>query len=84
MSSTKVPDNMTSWSFMDSLKSKTRMELLRIVASPIRDNSINSTERKMKDYFKKCVDEREIENVGLRPLLEVFNKTSLWSMLRKF
>ena len=67
-----IPADRSAWDPYYQLAEKNDEAIHRILEGKEGDNS--AANRKVRDYYTACMDEAQIEQVGLSPLAQEFNR----------
>lgn len=77
---TLIPDDKASITPFNIVEDDLRIDLLRIVEEPIEGDEIEPFQN-VKKLYKSCMNIAQIENQGLKPILDVLSEVGGWPVL---
>ncbi|XP_067417138.1 endothelin-converting enzyme-like 1 isoform X2 [Emydura macquarii macquarii] len=73
-----IPEDKLNYGIIAAIGEHNEEKLRRLLAQPVRRASLASAERKVKEFFRSCLDMGEIDRLGPRPMLEVIEDCGGW------
>ncbi|XP_077682556.1 endothelin-converting enzyme-like 1 [Eretmochelys imbricata] len=73
-----IPEDKLHYGIIATIGEQNEEKLRRLLQQPVRRGSRASAERKVKEFFRSCLDMGEIDRLGPRPLLEVIADCGGW------
>ncbi|XP_054838190.1 endothelin-converting enzyme-like 1 isoform X1 [Eublepharis macularius] len=75
-----IPEDKLIYGIIAAIGEQNEEKLQRLLMQPVRRGYRASAERKVKDFFRACLDMAEIDRQGARPMLEVIEDCGGWDM----
>ncbi|KAL8188203.1 UNVERIFIED_CONTAM: endothelin converting enzyme-like 1 [Gekko kuhli] len=75
-----IPEDKLIYGIIAAIGEQNEEKLRRILGRPVRRGYRASAERKVKEFFRSCLDMGEIDRQGARPMLEVIEDCGGWDM----
>ncbi|KAM7413643.1 hypothetical protein PAMA_020839 [Pampus argenteus] len=76
-----IPEDKLSYGIITAIGEHNEEKLQRLLLEPIRRNGPNSAERKVKEFYRSCVDIQEIDKLGSDPMTEVIDSCGGWDLV---
>ncbi|XP_054650622.1 endothelin-converting enzyme-like 1 isoform X1 [Dunckerocampus dactyliophorus] len=76
-----IPEDKLSYGIITAIGEHNEEKLHRILLEPIRRREPNSAERKVKEFYKSCVNIQEIDKLGSDPMTEVIDSCGGWDLV---
>ncbi|XP_005997425.1 endothelin-converting enzyme-like 1 [Latimeria chalumnae] len=76
-----IPEDKLSYGIIAAIGEQNEEKLQGLLMKPVRRRSERSAERKVKEFFRSCVNLREIDRLGARPMLDVIEDCGGWDPL---
>ncbi|KAM9126786.1 endothelin-converting enzyme-like 1 isoform 1-T1 [Pangshura tecta] len=73
-----IPEDKLHYGIIATVGEQNEEKLRRLLQRPVRRGSRASAERKVKEFFRSCLDMGEIDRLGPRPMLEVIEDCGGW------
>ncbi|XP_034636432.1 endothelin-converting enzyme-like 1 [Trachemys scripta elegans] len=73
-----IPEDKLHYGIIATIGEQNEEKLRRLLQRPVRRGSRASAERKVKAFFRSCLDMGEIDRRGPRPMLEVIEDCGGW------
>lgn len=65
-----IPSGRTQTSVFSNMRDTNHQKLISLLLKPVRNNGLNSYERKLKQFFSSCIDEYAVMSAGARPFID--------------
>lgn len=75
-----IPEDKLIYGIIAAIGEQNEEKLRRLLLRPVRRSYRASAERKVKEFFRSCLDMAEIDRRGARPMLEVIEDCGGWDM----
>ncbi|ROL54696.1 Endothelin-converting enzyme-like 1 [Anabarilius grahami] len=75
-----IPDDKLSYGIITAIGELNQEKLQRLLQLPIQRNEPNSAERKVKEFYRSCVNMKEIDRLGAGPMTEVIDSCGGWDL----
>lgn len=75
-----IPEDKLIYGTIAAIGEQNEEKLQRLLQQPVRRPYQASAERKVKEFFRSCLDMREIDQLGAWPMLEVIEDCGGWDM----
>ncbi|XP_044278376.1 endothelin-converting enzyme-like 1 isoform X2 [Varanus komodoensis] len=75
-----IPEDKLIYGIIAAIGEQNEEKLQRLLLRPVRRPYRASAERKVKEFFRSCLDMAEIDRQGARPMLEVLEDCGGWDM----
>ncbi|KAF3848147.1 hypothetical protein F7725_021175 [Dissostichus mawsoni] len=75
-----IPEDKLSYGIITAIGEHNEEKMERLLLEPIRRQGIDSAERKVKDFYRSCVNVQEIDKLGSDPMTEVIDSCGGWDM----
>ncbi|XP_062987491.1 endothelin-converting enzyme-like 1 isoform X2 [Elgaria multicarinata webbii] len=75
-----IPEDKLIYGIIAAIGEQNEEKLQRLLLRPVRRPYQASAERKVKEFFRSCLDMAEIDRQGARPMLEVIEDCGGWDM----
>ncbi|XP_055369706.1 endothelin-converting enzyme-like 1 isoform X2 [Betta splendens] len=76
-----IPEDKLSYGIITAIGEHNEEKLQRLLLEPIRRRGPNSAERKVKEFYRSCVNIQEIDKLGSDPMTEVINSCGGWDLV---
>ncbi|KAM6443849.1 endothelin-converting enzyme-like 1 isoform 2-T4 [Liasis olivaceus] len=75
-----IPEDKLTYGTIAAIGEQNEEKLQRLLQQPVRRPYQASAERKVKEFFRSCLDMAEIDRLGAWPMLEVVEDCGGWDM----
>ncbi|XP_033934658.1 endothelin-converting enzyme-like 1 [Pseudochaenichthys georgianus] len=75
-----IPEDKLSYGIITAIGEHNEEKMERLLLEPIRRQGVDSAERKVKDFYRSCVNMQEIDKLGSDPMTEVIDSCGGWDM----
>lgn len=75
-----IPEDKLIYGIIAAIGEQNEEKLRRLLLQPVRRPARASAERKVKAFFRSCLDMAEIDRLGPQPMLEVLEDCGGWDM----
>lgn len=75
-----IPEDKLSYGIITAIGEHNEEKLQRLLLEPIRRRGPNSAERKVKEFYRSCINIQEIDKLGSGPMLEVIDSCGGWDL----
>ncbi|XP_036943675.1 endothelin-converting enzyme-like 1 isoform X2 [Acanthopagrus latus] len=76
-----IPEDKLSYGIITAIGEHNEEKLQRLLLEPIRRRGPNSAERKVKEFYRSCVNIQEIDKLGSDPMTEVIDSCGGWDLV---
>uniref|UniRef100_A0A8P4GAU7 Endothelin converting enzyme-like 1 n=1 Tax=Dicentrarchus labrax TaxID=13489 RepID=A0A8P4GAU7_DICLA len=76
-----IPEDKLSYGIITAIGEHNEEKLQRLLLEPIRRRGSNSAERKVKEFYRSCVNIQEIDKLGSDPMTEVIDSCGGWDLV---
>ncbi|XP_039987146.1 endothelin-converting enzyme-like 1 [Xiphias gladius] len=76
-----IPEDKLSYGIITAIGEHNEEKLQHLLLEPIRRRGPNSAERKVKEFYRSCVNIQEIDNLGSEPMTEVIDSCGGWDLV---
>lgn len=76
-----IPEDKLSYGIITAIGEHNEEKLQRLLLEPIRRRSADSAERKVKEFYRSCVNILEIDKLGSDPMTEVIDSCGGWDLV---
>ncbi|XP_057695821.1 endothelin-converting enzyme-like 1 isoform X1 [Corythoichthys intestinalis] len=76
-----IPEDKLSYGIITAIGENNEEKLQRILLEPIQRREPNSAERKVKEFYRSCVNIQEIDKLGSDPMIEVIDSCGGWDQI---
>ncbi|NWU51055.1 ECEL1 protein, partial [Dromas ardeola] len=73
-----IPEDKLVYGTIGAIAEQNEAKLRALLSRPVRRRAPSSAERKVKEFFRSCLDRAEIDRLGPRPMLEVIGECGGW------
>uniref|UniRef100_A0A8C4U2D4 Peptidase M13 N-terminal domain-containing protein n=1 Tax=Falco tinnunculus TaxID=100819 RepID=A0A8C4U2D4_FALTI len=73
-----IPEDKLVYGTIGAIAEQNEAKLRALLSRPVRRRAPASAERKVKEFFRSCLDRAEIDRLGPRPMLEVIRECGGW------
>ncbi|XP_077468176.1 endothelin converting enzyme-like 1 [Stigmatopora argus] len=73
-----IPEDKLSYGIITAIGDNNEEKLQRLLLEPIQRRELNSAERKVKEFYRSCVNIQEIDKLGSDPMVEVIDSCGGW------
>ena len=78
-----IPASQKAWSVDYEIKKRINDQLRSFIERPIAKDTADSTERKLKLVYRKCMDVDAIEDAGAQPIADILDSMGGWAVSGK-
>ncbi|XP_078521517.1 endothelin-converting enzyme-like 1 [Lissotriton helveticus] len=75
-----IPEDKLIYGTIAAIGEQNEEKLQQLLMRPVKKNYRNSAERKVKEFFKSCLNMREIDHLGARPMVQVIEDCGGWDL----
>lgn len=75
-----IPEDKLSYGVITAIGEHNEEKLQRLLLLPVRRRGSESAERKVKDFYRSCMNLREIDRLGSGPMAEVIDSCGGWDL----
>ncbi|XP_022623345.1 endothelin-converting enzyme-like 1 isoform X2 [Seriola lalandi dorsalis] len=75
-----IPEDKLSYGIITAIGEHNEEKLQHLLLEPIRRRGANSAERKVKEFYRSCVNIQEIDKLGSDPMTEVIDSCGGWDL----
>ncbi|KAM6987625.1 endothelin-converting enzyme-like 1 isoform 2-T2 [Tautogolabrus adspersus] len=76
-----IPEDKLSYGIITAIGEHNEEKLQRLLLEPIRRREPNSAERKVKEFYRSCINIKEIDELGSNPMTEVIDSCGGWDLV---
>uniref|UniRef100_A0A1A8FLU7 Endothelin converting enzyme-like 1 n=1 Tax=Nothobranchius korthausae TaxID=1143690 RepID=A0A1A8FLU7_9TELE len=76
-----IPEDKLSYGIITAIGEHNEEKLHQLLQEPIRRPGPNSAERKVKEFYRACVNIQEIDKLGSNPMTEVLDSCGGWDLV---
>uniref|UniRef100_A0A1A7WWV6 Endothelin converting enzyme-like 1 n=2 Tax=Iconisemion striatum TaxID=60296 RepID=A0A1A7WWV6_9TELE len=76
-----IPEDKLSYGIITAIGEHNEEKLQQLLQEPIRRPGPNSAERKVKEFYRSCVNIQEIDKLGSDPMTEVLDSCGGWDLV---
>ncbi|KAL7825332.1 hypothetical protein AOLI_G00325390 [Acnodon oligacanthus] len=75
-----IPEDKLSYGIITAIGEQNQEKLQRLLEQPVRRMGPDSAERKVKEFYRSCVNIQEIDRLGATPMMEVIDSCGGWDL----
>uniref|UniRef100_H3C5L5 Endothelin converting enzyme like 1 n=1 Tax=Tetraodon nigroviridis TaxID=99883 RepID=H3C5L5_TETNG len=75
-----IPEDKLSYGIITAIGEHNEEKLQRLLLDPIQRRGPNSAERKVKEFYRSCINIQEIDKLGSEPMMEVIKSCGGWDL----
>ncbi|XP_030072128.1 endothelin-converting enzyme-like 1 [Microcaecilia unicolor] len=75
-----IPEDKLIYGIIAAIGEQNEEKLQFLLMQPVKSNYRGSAERKVKEFFKSCLNMREIDQLGPKPMLHVIEDCGGWDL----
>ncbi|XP_072557596.1 endothelin-converting enzyme-like 1 [Paramormyrops kingsleyae] len=75
-----IPEDKLSYGVITAIGEHNEEKLQSLLLLPVRRRGSESAERKVKDFYRSCMNLREIDRLGSAPMAEVIDSCGGWDL----
>lgn len=75
-----IPEDKLIYGTIAAIGEQNEEKLRHLLMRPVKRNYRNSAERKVKEFFKSCLNMKEIDHLGARPMVQVIEDCGGWDL----
>ncbi|XP_015217241.1 endothelin-converting enzyme-like 1 [Lepisosteus oculatus] len=75
-----IPEDKLSYGIITAIGEHNEEKLRRLLLQPAKRPGRDSAERKVKAFYRSCVDLAEIDRLGAQPMIEVIESCGGWDL----
>ncbi|KAK7171328.1 hypothetical protein R3I93_003815 [Phoxinus phoxinus] len=75
-----IPDDKLSYGIITAIGELNQDKLQRLLQAPVQRNEPDSAERKVKEFYRSCINMKEIDRLGAGPMTEVIDSCGGWDL----
>eukprot|EP00063_Salmo_salar_P095588 XP_014070423.1 PREDICTED: endothelin-converting enzyme-like 1 isoform X1 [Salmo salar] len=76
-----IPEDKLSYGIITAIGEHNEEKLRRLLLEPVRRRTVDSAERKVKEFYRSCVNIHEIDKLGSGPMTEVIDSCGGWDLV---
>ncbi|KAF0030258.1 hypothetical protein F2P81_016989 [Scophthalmus maximus] len=76
-----IPEDKLSYGIITAIGEHNEEKLQHLLLEPIRRRGPNSAERKVKEFYRSCVNIQAIDKLGSDPMTEVIDSCGGWDLV---
>ncbi|KAJ7984251.1 hypothetical protein DPEC_G00362720 [Dallia pectoralis] len=76
-----IPEDKLSYGIITAIGEHNEEKLRRLLLEPVHRRGADSAERKVKEFYRSCVNIQEIDNLGSGPMTEVIDSCGGWDLV---
>ncbi|XP_068173666.1 endothelin-converting enzyme-like 1 isoform X1 [Antennarius striatus] len=76
-----IPEDKLSYGIITAIGEHNEDKLQRLLLEPIRRHGPDSAERKVKEFYRSCVNIETIDKLGSEPMTEVIESCGGWDLV---
>lgn len=76
-----IPEDKLSYGIITAIGEHNEEKLRRLLLEPVRRRTVDSAERKVKEFYRSCVNIQEIDKLGSGPMTEVIDSCGGWDLV---
>ncbi|XP_060902154.1 endothelin-converting enzyme-like 1 isoform X1 [Labrus mixtus] len=76
-----IPEDKLSYGIITAIGEHNEEKLQRLLLEPVRRRGPDSAERKVKEFYRSCVNIKEIDDLGSNPMTEVIDSCGGWDLV---
>ncbi|XP_074496356.1 endothelin-converting enzyme-like 1 [Sebastes fasciatus] len=76
-----IPEDKLSYGIITAIGEHNEEKLQRLLLEPIRTRGPDSAERKVKEFYRSCVNIQEIDKLGSDPMTDVIDSCGGWDLV---
>uniref|UniRef100_A0A8C2GJQ3 Endothelin converting enzyme-like 1 n=1 Tax=Cyprinus carpio TaxID=7962 RepID=A0A8C2GJQ3_CYPCA len=75
-----IPEDKLSYGIITAIGEQNQEKLQHLLQAPIRRKEPDSAERKVKEFYRSCINMKEIDRLGAGPMTEVIDSCGGWDL----
>ncbi|XP_065136043.1 endothelin-converting enzyme-like 1 [Paramisgurnus dabryanus] len=75
-----IPEDKLNYGIITAIGEQNQEKLQHLLQTPIQRNEPNSAERKVKEFYRSCINIKEIDRQGAGPMTEVIDNCGGWDL----
>ncbi|KAF4104499.1 endothelin-converting enzyme-like 1 [Onychostoma macrolepis] len=75
-----IPEDKLSYGIITAIGEQNQEKLQRLLQAPVRRKEPDSAERKVKEFYRSCINMKEIDRLGAGPMTEVIDSCGGWDL----
>ena len=75
-----IPEDKLSYGIITAIGEHNEEKLQHLLLEPVRRRGPDSAERKVKEFYRSCVNIQEIDKLGSDPMTEVIDSCGGWDL----
>uniref|UniRef100_A0A4W5NSQ6 Endothelin converting enzyme like 1 n=1 Tax=Hucho hucho TaxID=62062 RepID=A0A4W5NSQ6_9TELE len=76
-----IPEDKLSYGIITAIGEHNEEKLRRLLLEPVHRRTVDSAERKVKEFYRSCVNIQEIDKLGSGPMTEVIDSCGGWDLV---
>lgn len=76
-----IPEDKLSYGIITAIGEHNEEKLRHLLLEPVRRQGIDSAERKVKEFYRSCINIQEIDKLGSKPMTEVIDSCGGWDLV---
>ena len=77
-----IPEDKSHWDSSSIIREEIYKQGKKLMEEPINQNEDFESYKKVRAYYKQCMDEKKQKEVGLQPLKEILNIFNGWPVVK--
>ncbi|XP_059389680.1 endothelin-converting enzyme-like 1 isoform X2 [Carassius carassius] len=75
-----IPEDKLSYGIITAIGEQNQEKLQRLLQAPVQRKEPDSAERKVKEFYRSCINMKEIDRLGAEPMTEVIDSCGGWDL----
>uniref|UniRef100_A0A8C1WU97 Endothelin converting enzyme-like 1 n=1 Tax=Cyprinus carpio TaxID=7962 RepID=A0A8C1WU97_CYPCA len=75
-----IPEDKLSYGIITAIGEQNQEKLQRLLQAPVQRKETDSAERKVKEFYRSCINMKEIDRLGAGPMTEVIDSCGGWDL----
>uniref|UniRef100_A0A8C1QH18 Endothelin converting enzyme-like 1 n=1 Tax=Cyprinus carpio TaxID=7962 RepID=A0A8C1QH18_CYPCA len=75
-----IPEDKLSYGIITAIGEQNQEKLQRLLLAPVQRKETDSAERKVKEFYRSCINMKEIDRLGAGPMTEVIDSCGGWDL----
>ncbi|XP_048460433.1 endothelin-converting enzyme-like 1 [Rhincodon typus] len=76
-----IPEDKLSYGTVTAIAEQNEAKLQRLLLQPVRRYYRRSAERKVKQFYRSCINMKEIDRLGAKPMLDIIEDCGGWDII---
>ncbi|XP_063060390.1 endothelin-converting enzyme-like 1 [Engraulis encrasicolus] len=75
-----IPEDKLNYGIISAIGEQNTLKLQTLLNQPVKRTHTHSAERKVKEFYRSCINIKEIDRQGAGPMLEVIDSCGGWDL----